>query len=175
MDNKTLTSLYEHIKTVGKSYYDETYAKDEETQEKLRTTLDDQLGSLPLDDQAEIVSRLKKESQKGFKLDDATGYGIIRDIYSEHLLDDLMASAKLKLSNIQSGSFCPESINEKIKGQLSELEPDQFDAFSRAVERYQTPINLDKTSKEREDFAWREVNNLMQEVALDNAYPKYEL
>ena len=168
MDRNAFDSLYEHIKTVGKSYYSDAYGT-EEAQEKLKQTLDSQLGLLPLDDQAELVSKLREESTKSspYTIDVTTGYGIIREVYCEHLLDDLIYSAKLKLSKIPSGTFSEESINKKIKEQIKELKTDQFEAFTQAVERYQTPLKLNKTAKERDDYAWQSVNSLMQEVVAD--------
>ena len=163
MDSNSFNSLYEHIKNIGKSYYAEENAT-KDAQEKLKETLEAQMGFFPLEDQAQMVSRLKKESFIEYRLDETTGYGIIRDVYCEHLLDELMSSAKIKLANIQGGAFSPENLDNKIKEQLRSLDPAETDAFSRTIENYQTPLNLDKTSKERDEFAWREVNNLMQAV-----------
>jgi len=177
MNKKPFDDLFEHIVGVGKSYYDYKIDDNEEEKAKIRKTIDEQLGVLPLDVQADFVAQLRYNSidVNGHRPTENNGYGIIRDIYCEHLLEDVMQSAKIKLSNIQSGIFSKVSIDEKIKDQLKELENDQFEAFNLAVENYQTPTYFEQTAKNRDEYAWKEVNMLMQAVIEEKRNEVYEL
>lgn len=156
--------LFKHIEQVACRYFNDGKENEEEAN-KIRTTLDYQISMLPLYVQAELVETLS--NQVSFRNYEEHGYAIIRDIYCEHLLEDMISTAKIKLSNIKSGTYSPKSIDEKIESQLVELKNDQFESFIGAVERYQTPLKMDKEAKARDEFAWKEVNQLMQKVALN--------
>lgn len=167
MDRETLKEYSVELGNIAETYYTEQFKGNESSANKIKDFVSDKVCALDLEDQKVIVNYLRDSSidVNYHQPRESTGYGIIRDVYCENLLGEFIKLSKIKLSNIQSGTFSPDSIDDTIEKELISLPKDQFEAFNTAVENYQTPTYFEQTAKNRDEYAWSQVNQIMQQAA----------
>ncbi|MBE5738996.1 MAG: hypothetical protein E7354_04645 [Clostridiales bacterium] len=179
--------LNDKIRGLAKRYQSMQIISPELTDElsTIRGEITNDLKSLSPEEQDMFTHNLRESSiaVNGQPPQTHTGYGVIREIFCDILVDRLSDSAQRRYSMIQNGlgqSQSASDITTYIRNTMISLPEDQFEVFTQAVNNYVVPtenqgFQLTQPAINRLSFGINEVRNILAEVTAERARRNAEL
>lgn len=141
---------------------------------KIRGEIDTEMRALSPEEQNMFTHNLRKRSiaVNGQEPQTHTGYGVVRDVFCDILVDRLSEAAQFRYNLIQNGlgsSKNAQDITASITNTMMSLPNDQFEVFTRALNSYVVPtenkgVALNQSAINRMTFGIEEVRSICDTV-----------
>lgn len=166
----------ERIQGLAKRYQSMLIISPELTDElaTLKGEIDTEMRGMSADEQNRFTHKMRERSiaVNGQEPATYTGYGVIRDVFCDILVDRLSESAQLRYNLIQNGmgsSQNAQDITNGITDIMMSLPRDQFETFTNALNTYTIPtenqgVPLSQSAINRKTFGVEEIRRIRETV-----------
>lgn len=165
----------QHLNSLAKEYHTYIFNKDQENADKIREVIKNYMKDFTVAEQKEATDYLREKSidVNGHAPRETTGYGIVRDIFCEHLLNNLVHLELMKISAIQNDNGQnPQELEDKIKDAMSALPDDQFENLCRTIRNNNPQLDhLDPAVRNKQLYAHSEVSRILNDIIYKKSNP----
>ena len=140
----------------------------------LKGEISDEMRSMTADEQNRFTHKMRERSiaVNGQEPATHTGYGVIRDVFCDILVERLSDTAQIRYGLIQQGmgsSQNAQDITTSITDAMLSLPNDQFEVFTNALNTYSMPtkrngIQLNQSAINRMSFGIDEIRRIRDSV-----------